>query len=124
MIIFCKPINNDSTHSSFKQIKPTNLVDITRNQRLILDIIKSLNINKARSLGNISGHMIELCGENITLPLNIIIKKIIDTGIFPTVWKSANVTPVHKKDSKQVINNYRPISLLHFCKTFLKGLHF
>ena len=53
--------------------------------------------------------MIGLYEENITLPLNIIFKNIIDTGIFPTVWKSANVTPVHKKDSKQVINNYRPI---------------
>ena len=63
--------------------------------------------------------MIELCGENITLPLNIIFKNIIDTEIFPTVWKSPNVTPVHKKDSKQVINNYKPISLLPlFAKIF------
>ena len=63
--------------------------------------------------------MIELCGENITLPLNIIFKNIFDTGIFPTVWKSANVTPVNKKDSKQVINDYRPISLLPlFAKIF------
>ena len=31
----------------------------------------------------------------------------------------ANVTPVHKKDNKQIINNYPPISLLHiFAKVF------
>ena len=108
----CKPNNNDSTLPSFIQITPSNLVNITINQRLILDIIKNLNVNNAHGPDNISGRMIELCGENITLPLNIIFKNIIDTGIFPTVWKSANVTPVHKKDSKQIINNYRPISLL------------
>ena len=63
--------------------------------------------------------MIELCGENITLPLSIIFNNIIKTGIFPDLWKSANVTPVHKKDSKQIIKNYRPISLLPiFAKIF------
>ena len=56
--------------------------------------------------------MIELCGENITLPLSIIFNNIIKTGIFPDLWKGANVTPVHKNDSKQIIKNYRPISLL------------
>ena len=56
--------------------------------------------------------MIELCGENITLPLSIVFKNIINTRIFPTLWKSANITPVHKKYSKQIIKHYRPISLL------------
>ena len=33
----------------------------------------------------------------------------------------ASVTPVHKKDNKQIINNYRPISLLPiFAKVFEK----
>ena len=43
--------------------------------------------------------MIQLCGDKITLPLSIIFVNIINTGIFPTLWKSGN-------------NNYRPISLL------------
>ena len=38
-----------------------------------------------------------------------------------TKSKLANVTPVHKKDSKQVLRNYRPISLLPiFAKIFEK----
>ena len=67
--------------------------------------------------------MIELCSDKITLPLSIIFVNIINTGIFPTLWKSGNVTPIHKKDSKRVINNYRPISLLPlFAKFFEKIL--
>ena len=79
----------------------------------------SLNVNKAHGPDNISGRMIELCGDMITLHLSIIFVNIINTGIFPTLWKSGNVTPIHKKDSKRVINNYRPISILpHSAKIF------
>ena len=63
--------------------------------------------------------MIEICGENITLSLSIIFNNIIKTGIFPDLWKCANFSPVHKKNSKQEIKNYRPISLLPlFAKIF------
>ena len=63
--------------------------------------------------------MIELCGDKITLPLSIIFVNIINTGIFPTLWKCGNVSPIHKKDSKRVINNYRLISFLPlFAKIF------
>ena len=33
------------------------------------------------------------------------------SGVFPTEWKMANV-PVYKKNDKQNIKNYRPVSLL------------
>ena len=37
------------------------------------------------------------------------------------MWKHANVQPVHKKDSRQIVSNYRPISLLPiFGKNFEK----
>ena len=119
----CKPIINDSTLPIFTQITCSNLDTIAITQQSILDIIKSLNVNKAHGPDNISGRMIELCGDKITLPLSIIFVNIINTGIFPTLWKSGNVTPIHKKDSKRVINNYRPISLLPlFAKIFEKIL--
>ena len=89
-------------------------------QKSILDIIKSLNVNKAHGPDNISGRMVELCGDKITLPLSIIFENVINTGIFPTLWKSGNVTPVHKKDSKRIINNYRPL----LAKIFEKILFF
>ena len=80
---------------------------------------KNINVNKVHCPDNISGRMLQLCGDNITLPLNIIFTNIINTGIFPSLWKSENVTPTHKKDSKQFVNNYRPLSLLPlFSKIF------
>ena len=55
------------------------------------------------------------------LPLHIIFKNILSTSIYPDMWKLANVTPIFKKGDKQLINNYRPISLLPICgKSFEK----
>ena len=34
-----------------------------------------------------------------------------ETGSIPEDWKSANVTAIHKKGSRQEPGNYRPISL-------------
>ena len=119
----CKPINNNNVLPSFYPIAQADLSNMTISKNQIRDIIINLNINKARGPDEISGRMIELCRENITLPLSIIFNNIIKTGIFPDLWKSANVTPVHKKDSKQIIKNYRPISLLPiFAKIFERTL--
>ena len=67
----CKPIINDSTLPIFTQITCSNLDTIVITQQSILDIIRSLNVNKAHGPDNISGRMIELCGDKITLPLSI-----------------------------------------------------
>ena len=32
-------------------------------------------------------------------------------GVFTKDWKKSNVVPFHGKDSKNLIKNYRPISL-------------
>ena len=53
-----------------------------------------------------------MCDESITPPLKIIFDTALKSGIYPDKWKRANVVPVHKKESKNIIKNYRPISLL------------
>ena len=41
-----------------------------------------------------------------------IFNKSVETGTFPSEWKTAKVFPVHNKDGKSDPNNYRPISVL------------
>ena len=38
-----------------------------------------------------------------------------ETGVFLIHWKRANVVPIHKKESKQLAKNYRPVLLLPIC---------
>ena len=46
------------------------------------------------------------------------------SGVFPEILKVAHTIPIFKKGEKTCINNYRPVSLLHFIsKIFEKCLH-
>ena len=56
--------------------------------------------------------MIQICGDSIVSPLYMIFQKSLNSGIFPDKWKKGNIVIVHKKASKQIVTNYRPISLL------------
>ena len=68
--------------------------------------------------------MIKICDETISLPLKIIFDTVFKSGSYPDKWKRANVVPVHKKGSKNIFKNYRPISLLPVCgKIFEKCIY-
>ena len=43
---------------------------------------------------------------------------------FLTIGKKANVIPVHKKGNKQLVSNYRPVSLLPICSKIFEKLIF
>ena len=43
------------------------------------------------------------------------------TGVFPYDWKKGNIIPVHKKNSKQIVYNYRSVSFSPFALKSLKN---
>ena len=68
--------------------------------------------------------MMEMCESAIVKPLAILFKNCISQGIFPDNWKISNICPIHKKGDKQIINNYRPVSLLPICVKMFERLIF
>ena len=78
----------------------------------ILKIIRNLDLNKAHAHDMITIRMIKLCEISICRPLKLIFQSCLESEKFPTEWKKANVVPVHKKCDKQILKNYRPVSLL------------
>ena len=87
-------------------------------------MIRTINPGKATGSGGISGQMLLLCDDSAILPLKIIFSNILSTSIYPDLWEIANVTPIFKKGDKQLIKNYRPISLLPICGKILEKIIF
>ena len=90
----------------------------------IVKIIKSLDPNKAHGHDEISIRMIKLCATSISKPLSILFRNCFENQCFPNEWKRANIVPVHKKNDKQLIKNYRPVSLLPVCSKIFEKVIF
>ena len=117
----CTLLNNASTLPPFIPSTNSVLDFIAIDSLNLASILKSLNSNKAHSWDNISVRMIRICGNELVKPLELIFRSCIRNSYFPSVWKRANVVPVHKKLIKNDLRNYRPISLLPiFSKVFEK----
>ena len=78
----------------------------------VFDQIKFLDCNKSYGPDGISPKFIKMAGQTIVRPLTKLFNMSLSQGIFPSNWKKANVLPLHKKSSKQLADNYRPVSLL------------
>ena len=65
--------------------------------------------------------MIKICDKSLLKPLILLFQNSAKLSYFPDIWKRSNIIPVHKKNDKQLVENYRPISLLPiFGKSFEK----
>ena len=53
-----------------------------------------------------------LSDDAVIKALSIIHKNCIENVVYLDTWKKSNIVPVHKKGDKQIVNNYRSISLL------------
>ena len=81
------------------------------NHARIYEILKNINANKSMGPDRIHGMVLKTCAQSLCKPLSLLFTKSYYNGKLPSEWKSANVVPVHKKGSKNDVENYRPISL-------------
>jgi len=66
----------------------------------------------APGVDNVPAHILCTCAKEISIPLAHLFNLSLRTGKMPTLWKSANINPIHKGDSKELVTTYRSISLL------------
>ena len=91
------------------------------NEGELLQIIRALNINRAYGHDDISIRMIKICDKSLLKPLTVLLRNSIKSSCYPDIWKTSNIIPVHKRNDKQLVENYPPISLLPiFGKIFEK----
>ena len=89
-----------------------HLHNIIITEQDVIDILANLNINKANGPDEISHRMLKETRFSICTPLSIIFNRSMQENIFPELWKESNVMPLFKKGDKNLVSNYRPISLI------------
>jgi hypothetical protein len=48
----------------------------------------------------------------LAYPLSVLFSRSFNSGFIPPEWKVARIVPVHKMGRKDIVSNYRPISML------------
>ena len=121
----CTTINNNSVlHSTLNHLTDDKLSSFNISSEVIFQLIKNLDPNKAHGHDEIPEQMLKLCAPSICKPLTLLFENCLRSGEFPNVWKRSNIVPVHKKGDKQLIKNYRPVSLLPICGKLMEKLMF
>ena len=121
-LLQCTTIDTGSVIPPYVPAPSSFISDFPISDEKILNIIRSLNPNKAHGWDGISVRMIKLSDAALVVPLKIIFENCLRCGVFPDIWKYANVVPVHKKNEKNLKGNYRPISLLPIFGKILEKL--
>ena len=88
----------------------------------IFNTINSLNLHKSYGHDNIPSYLLRL-GNEVSAPIfSQLFFRVFELGYFPQIFKTAKVIPVLKSGNKQVVNNYRSISLLPCLSKVLEKL--
>ena len=62
-------------------------------------------------------------GNYYAEPLTHLINQSISQGLFTEEMKLAKILPIYKSDDEQLVNNYRPISILQFFSIIFEKLY-
>ena len=74
--------------------------------------INSLDSSKGAGPDGISPLFIKKCMSALTPHLRDIYQKSFNTGVFPSKWKQSTLFPIFKSGDRDLVENYRGISLL------------
>ena len=98
-------------HCSFK-LGPVHPDDIDK-------IIAGLRNSKSAGLDNVDCSVLKLAKKELIPALTHIVNLSISQGVFPAVWKTAKIIPLHKKNYTTCPQNYRPVALRYLKEPYL-----
>ena len=117
------PMNNDSSLPSsiefYSKSRPYSFNNIEDN---ILEIVRAFNTNKAHGHNEISVRMTKICDKALVKICLSYTKIVLTQGFYLVYGKKSNTVSVYKIEDKQIIDNYRPISLLLICGNILEKI--
>ncbi len=90
------------------------------NEEYVLNLIRKLEINKSTGLDGIPARFIKDGAPILKGPITHIINRSIYTNEVPQGFKEARVKPPYKKNNRQEVGNYTPVSILNIASKILE----
>ena len=106
-----RPTNKKYDDYLNERVENSFIIEPTNNDE-VLSIIKQFKNSKATGPNSLNTIFLKKCAKELSEPLALLFNMSFSNGIFPESLKLANIIPIHKKDDKTFVNNYRPISLI------------
>ena len=98
-----------------------SIMDIEFTREDLEEAINEIRPSAAAGPDRFPAILLKMCRKTLSLPLHIIWRRSLDTGVVPHLLKTANIIPIHKGNSRSLAKNYRPIALTsHLIKVFEK----
>ena len=104
-------------------IKANNNMSILSSENIVLEKLQTLSINKSPGPDDITSRILVELEKSVAPLLSVLFQNSYDTGIVPSDWKRANITPIHKKDNKKDPENYCPVSLTSILCKIMESNH-
>ena len=100
---------------------PTKLFSFSYVSQIFVEReLKFLKRRKTAGCDNFPLAILKDAAHAFSYPLTHLINLSVSTGLVPTEWKVAKITPIHKGGSTGDNNNFRPISVLTACSKILE----
>ena len=118
--VFTKELDGMWELSNKPEIKTELNLDISKDA--ILKKLNKIKISKSPGPDSIHPRVLRELSQELVTPLSLIFETSVRTGTLPNAWKQANITALHKKGSRHVAGNYRPVSLTSVVCKLLESL--
>ena len=116
---FSDPSNPEKHIPFITSVSQSSLSDISASCNDIIQAIDQIDINAACPDFSLPAVVLKKCKNELAEPLLLLWKHSFQCGIVPAFYKQQLISPIHKKGSRALSNNYRPISLTaHEIKIF------
>jgi hypothetical protein len=85
----------------------------------ILRHLLKLKPSSASGDDALPGFILKDCAQILVTPLHFLYNLILTTSVYPCLWKVGKICPIFKSGKKNIISNYRPVTILpHISKVF------
>ena len=90
------------------------------NEDYVASLIDRLKNKESSGIDRLSNKHLKAAKNLLAKPFILLINQMLNTGIFPIKLKQSKVTPIFKAKDKELLSNYRPISVLSSVSIFFE----